>query len=142
MACRHRQHVVAGAQLLMFPNRGRLGKKEGTRELVMSPLPYIVVYTVRGDAIYIVRILHGIAVESCDATFSTPSAQCGLRHQVAIHVSDNFARRCEQDRRRSVQAGWRAHPEPTEGHGETDHDRNGQRLLHFLVPLVHDDSVQ
>ncbi len=38
----------APATLLMFPNRGRLGKKEGTRELVMSPLPYIVVYTVRG----------------------------------------------------------------------------------------------
>ena len=44
---------------LMFPNRGRLGKKEGTRELVMSPSPYVVVYTVRGDAIYVVRILHG-----------------------------------------------------------------------------------
>ena len=48
----------APATLLMFPNRGRLGKKEGTRELVMSPLPYIV-DTVRGDAIYVVRILHG-----------------------------------------------------------------------------------
>ena len=45
--------------LLTFPNRGRPGKKEGTRELVMSPLPYILVYTVRGDAIYVVRILHG-----------------------------------------------------------------------------------
>jgi toxin ParE1/3/4 len=49
----------ASGTLLMFPNRGRLGKKEGTRELVMAPLPYIVVYTVRGDTIYIVRILHG-----------------------------------------------------------------------------------
>ena len=43
----------------MFPNRGRPGKKEGTREFVMSTLPYIVVYTVRGDAVFIVRILHG-----------------------------------------------------------------------------------
>ena len=49
----------APATLLTFPNRGRLGKKEGTRELVMSPLPYIVVYSVRGDAVYVVRILHG-----------------------------------------------------------------------------------
>jgi toxin ParE1/3/4 len=49
----------APAALLMFPNRGRLGKKEGTRELVMSPLPYIVVYTLRGDTIFVVRILHG-----------------------------------------------------------------------------------
>ena len=38
----------APATLLTLPNRGRLGKKEGTRELVMSPLPYIVVYTMRG----------------------------------------------------------------------------------------------
>jgi len=49
---------VALTTLLTVPNRGRLGKKEGTRELVMSPLPYILVYTVRGDAVY-VRILHG-----------------------------------------------------------------------------------
>jgi toxin ParE1/3/4 len=47
----------APARLLTFPNRGRPGKKEGTRELVMSPLPYIVVYTVREDAVYGVRIL-------------------------------------------------------------------------------------
>ena len=47
------------SSLLTFTNRGRPGKKEGTRELVMSPLPYIVVYTVRGDAVYVVRILHG-----------------------------------------------------------------------------------
>ena len=45
--------------LLTFPNRGRPGKKESTRELLMSPLPYILVYTVRGDAVYVVRILHG-----------------------------------------------------------------------------------
>ncbi len=45
--------------LLTFPNRGRPGKKEGTRELVMSPLPYIIVYAVRGDAVFVVRILHG-----------------------------------------------------------------------------------
>ena len=49
----------APGTLLTFPNRGRLGKKEGTRELVMSPLPYIVVYTVRADAVYVIRILHG-----------------------------------------------------------------------------------
>jgi toxin ParE1/3/4 len=48
----------APATLLAFPNRGRLGKKEGTRELVVSPLPYIAVYTVPGDGVYVVR-LHG-----------------------------------------------------------------------------------
>jgi toxin ParE1/3/4 len=49
----------APGSLLTFPNRGRSGKKEGTRELVMSPLPYIVVYRVREDTVYVVRILHG-----------------------------------------------------------------------------------
>jgi len=44
--------------LKTFPNRGRAGKKEGTRELVMPSLPYIIVYSVREDAVHIVRILH------------------------------------------------------------------------------------
>jgi addiction module RelE/StbE family toxin len=44
--------------LLKFPLRGRAGKKDGTRELVLAPLPYIVVYTVAGDVIHVVRILH------------------------------------------------------------------------------------
>jgi toxin ParE1/3/4 len=49
----------APAALLTFPYRGRAGKKEGTRELVLSPLPYIVVYQITGEIIHIVRILHG-----------------------------------------------------------------------------------
>ncbi len=49
----------APAALLTFPYRGRAGKKEGTRELVLSSLPYIVVYQITGEVIHIVRILHG-----------------------------------------------------------------------------------
>ncbi len=49
----------APSGLLTFPNRGRPGKKEGTRELVLSPLPYIVVYKVIDDVVFIIRILHG-----------------------------------------------------------------------------------
>jgi toxin ParE1/3/4 len=49
----------APAALLAFPYRGRAGKKEGTRELVHSSLPYIVVYQITGEVIHIVRILHG-----------------------------------------------------------------------------------
>ena len=45
--------------LLSFPHRGRPGKKAGTRELVLSPLPWIVVYAVRDDVVNVVRILHG-----------------------------------------------------------------------------------
>jgi addiction module RelE/StbE family toxin len=45
--------------LLSFPRRGRPGKKAGTRELVLSPLPWIVVYAVRDEVVHVVRILHG-----------------------------------------------------------------------------------
>jgi toxin ParE1/3/4 len=41
-----------------LPNRGRPGKKDGTRELVLSPLPYIIVYQVGEDTVYVVRVLH------------------------------------------------------------------------------------
>jgi addiction module RelE/StbE family toxin len=49
----------APSALLNFPRRGRLGKKEGTRELVLAPLPYIVVYQITGEVIHVARILHG-----------------------------------------------------------------------------------
>ena len=49
----------AAGSLLTLPHRGRLGKVEGTRELVLSALPYVLVYVVRQDVIVVVRILHG-----------------------------------------------------------------------------------
>jgi toxin ParE1/3/4 len=45
--------------LRTFPNRGRQGRVAGTRELVLAPLPFIVVYRVRADVVEIVRIYHG-----------------------------------------------------------------------------------
>ncbi len=45
--------------LLTSPSTGRPGKKEGTRQLVLSPLPCIVVYRIADDVIHIVRILPG-----------------------------------------------------------------------------------
>ena len=45
--------------LRIYPNRGRPGKKSGTRELVLPALPYLVVYKVASDVLHIVRILHG-----------------------------------------------------------------------------------
>jgi len=46
-------------ELTVFPNRGRLGREEGTREMVFSPLPYIAVYRVRESTIEILHIWHG-----------------------------------------------------------------------------------
>ena len=47
------------AALASFPNQGRLGRIRGTRELVFSPLPYVVVYRVKDQAVEIARVLHG-----------------------------------------------------------------------------------
>jgi toxin ParE1/3/4 len=46
-------------QLVTFPHRGRTGREEGTRELVLSPLPYIVVYRVKDSAVEILHIYQG-----------------------------------------------------------------------------------
>ena len=45
--------------LKQFPRRGRPGRKDGTRELVILSLPYLVVYEIIGDTARILRILHG-----------------------------------------------------------------------------------
>jgi plasmid stabilization system protein ParE len=46
------------SDLALFPNRGRIGRVAGTCELVLAPLPYIVVYRVNPDSVDIVRIFH------------------------------------------------------------------------------------
>lgn len=48
----------AANSLKQFPNRGRRGKLEGTRELVLAPLPYVVVYSVEQQLVNILRIMH------------------------------------------------------------------------------------
>jgi toxin ParE1/3/4 len=48
----------AARSLKQFPFRGRIGKKDGTRELVLAPLPYLLIYAVDDDVIYILRFLH------------------------------------------------------------------------------------
>lgn len=45
-------------QLLTFPETGRLGRVEGTRELVISRTPYIAAYRITSDAVRILRLLH------------------------------------------------------------------------------------
>jgi toxin ParE1/3/4 len=45
--------------LSSFPYRGRQGRVEGTRELPVPSLPFIVVYRVIQDAIEIAGVIHG-----------------------------------------------------------------------------------
>jgi toxin ParE1/3/4 len=47
------------SSLESFPHLGRKGRIAGTRELVFSGLPYIVVYRVVNQVVEILRIYHG-----------------------------------------------------------------------------------
>jgi toxin ParE1/3/4 len=49
----------SATSLESFHNRGRPGRVEGTRELVLSPLPFILVYRVQRNTVEIARVLHG-----------------------------------------------------------------------------------
>ena len=42
-----------------WPQRGRIGSEEGTRELLFPPLPYVAVYRVIGQSLEILHIYHG-----------------------------------------------------------------------------------
>ena len=42
-----------------MPNIGRPGHLSGTRELPLTPLPYVIVYAVKPEAIEILHIYHG-----------------------------------------------------------------------------------
>jgi toxin ParE1/3/4 len=44
--------------LHQFPNRGRAGTEEGTRELLFPPLPYVAVYRVEEKIVHVLRIYH------------------------------------------------------------------------------------
>lgn len=46
-------------RLVLFPNSGRVGRVDGTRELVVARTPYIAVYAVDQDEVVILRLLHG-----------------------------------------------------------------------------------
>jgi len=46
-------------QLSEFPNIGRPGRVAGTKELVVGGTPYIAVYRVRENAVWVLRVLHG-----------------------------------------------------------------------------------
>ncbi len=45
--------------LARFPQMGRPGRIEGTRELVISRTPYIAAYRVAGETVRVLRVLHG-----------------------------------------------------------------------------------
>ena len=51
--------VYAAIQSLKdWPYRGRAGREEGTRELILPPLPYVAIYRVNDQSIEVLRIYH------------------------------------------------------------------------------------
>lgn len=48
----------AASQLESYPLMGRLGRVEGTRELVIANTPYILIYRVELESVEILRVLH------------------------------------------------------------------------------------
>ena len=54
------EEVLTRIELLeAFPHCGRPGRREGTRELVTVPRPYVVIYKVLDADVVILRFLHG-----------------------------------------------------------------------------------
>lgn len=49
----------AGERLIEFPERGRVGRVDGTRELVIPSLPFIIVYRLVPDGIELLTVVHG-----------------------------------------------------------------------------------
>lgn len=45
-------------QIKMFPESGRPGRVDGTRELVITTIPFIVVYRKKSETLEILSILH------------------------------------------------------------------------------------
>ncbi len=41
-----------------FPNIGKVGEKNNIREFVMNKIPYVIVYKIMDDKIYILAITH------------------------------------------------------------------------------------
>lgn len=54
--------ATAVQRLVDFPQSGRPGRVEGTRELVVSRTPYIAPYLVDGDVVRILRVIHGARI--------------------------------------------------------------------------------
>jgi toxin ParE1/3/4 len=54
-----RKVYAAILSLKEWSHLGRVGREEGTRELLFPPLPYIAVYRVKEESVEVLRIYHG-----------------------------------------------------------------------------------
>ena len=54
----------AARSLKRFPDRGRVGHKSGTRELIVTPMPYMIVYSVEAETVHVLRVIHAARAPS------------------------------------------------------------------------------
>ena len=59
-------------QLVKFPQSGRMGAVDGTRELVI--VPYRITYRIKGDVIYIFSVIHDARRQSGRGSVNTRRA--------------------------------------------------------------------
>ena len=45
-------------RLAEHPRSGRPGRVDGTRELIVPGLPYVLPYSLRGDRVFVLRVMH------------------------------------------------------------------------------------
>ena len=50
--------VEQAESLAIYPQKGRIGRIQGSRESILPGLPYIIAYRPKQDAVEIVRIIH------------------------------------------------------------------------------------
>jgi toxin ParE1/3/4 len=49
----------AARQLIHFPESGRSGRVDATRELVVTRTPFVLPYRIEADVVRILRVIHG-----------------------------------------------------------------------------------
>lgn len=59
---------AAARRLIDFPESGRIGRVEGTRELVIARTPYVAPYQIVGNTVRILRVVHGARMWPHDLT--------------------------------------------------------------------------
>ena len=59
-AARRVQAAIRDAveRLSTYPHRGRPGRRDGTRELIVVGLPYVIIYAMADTELTILRVLH------------------------------------------------------------------------------------
>ena len=50
--------MSAVERLERFPQMGRIGRVEGSRELVVTGTPFVVAYRVKGESVQVLGVLH------------------------------------------------------------------------------------